>query len=122
MGTIGVFGKFFKDKRIALGLTLRHFCETHNLDAGNISKIERGILPPPKDEILKKYARYLKLNEGTDDWYEFFDLAAAEAGRIPKELMEKEIVARMPFLFRTIRGKKITKDRLEKLIKLIKET
>lgn len=122
MKTIGVFGKFFKEKRIALDLTLRHFCEIHNLDAGNVSKIERGILPPPKDEILKKYAHYLKLKEGTDDWYNFFDLAAAEAGRIPKELMEKEIVARMPFLFRTIRGKKITKDRLEKLIKLIKES
>ena len=75
-----------------------------------------------ENEILKKYANYLKLKEASDEWYEFFDLAAAESGRLPKELREKEIVARMPFLFRTIRGKKITKEKLDKLIKLIKES
>jgi len=116
------FGTFFKERRIKLGLTLRQFCEEHSIDPGNLSKMERGMLTPPKDEILKKYAHYLKLKEGTDEWYEFCDLAAAESGRLPKELMEKEIVARMPFLFRTIRGKKITKEKLEKLIKLIKES
>jgi len=122
MKTSGAFGSFFKQKRMAMGMTLRHFCELHGLDAGNISKLERGGLPPPKEEILKKYARYLKLKEGSDSWYEFFDLASAEAGRIPKGLMEKEIVAKMPFLFRTIRGKKISKEKLEKLINLIKES
>ena len=116
------FGAFFKEQRIGLGLTLRQFCEEHSIDPGNLSKMERGVLPPPKDEILKRYAQYLKLKEGTDKWYEFFDLAAAESGRLPKDLKEKEIVARMPFLFRSIRGKKITKEKLDKLIKLIKES
>lgn len=122
METEKTFGGFFKEKRISLGLTLRQFCEKHNLDAGNMSKIERGILPPPKDEILKKYAKFLGLKEGSNDWYLFFDLAAAEAGRLPKELMEKDVVARMPVLFRTLRGKKLSKDKLDKLIKLIKES
>lgn len=117
------FGEFFKEKRIALGLTLRHFCEKHRIDAGNMSKVERGILPPPKsDGLLKKYAALLNLKEGSDDWYQFFDLAAADSGRLPKELMEKDILARMPVFFRTIRGKKLSKDKLDKLIKLIKES
>lgn len=117
------FGEFFKEKRIALSLTLRHFCERHNLDAGNISKMERGIFSPPKSEVLlKKYARYLNLQKGTDDWYLFFDLAAAETGRLPKELTEKEIVQRMPLFFRTLRGKKLTKEKLDKLIRIIKES
>ncbi len=117
------FGEFFKEKRIALGLTLRQFCEKHHIDAGNTSKIERGILPPPKsDELLKKYAALLNLKKGSDDWYQFFDLAAADSGRLPKELMEKDILARMPVFFRTIRGKKLSKDKLDKLIKLIKES
>lgn len=117
------FGGFFKEKRIALGLTLRKFCEKYNLDAGNISKLERGILPPPKsEEILKRYAKCLELKEGTDSWYEFFDLAAAESGRLPKDLGEKEIIERVPLLFRTIRGKKLTKEKLDKLIKIIKES
>lgn len=117
------FGEFFKEKRIALGLTLRQFCEQCHIDAGNMSKIERGILPPPKsEELLKKYAALLNLKEGTDDWYLFFDSAAADSGRLPKELMEKDILARMPVFFRTIRGKKLSKDKLDKLIKLIKES
>ncbi len=117
------FGSFFKEKRIKLDMTLRQFCEHHGLDAGNISKIERGLLPPPKShELLKKYVSFLRLKKGTDDWYLFFDLAAAESGRLPKELMEKEILSRMPVLFRTIRGKKLSKDKIDKLIKLIKES
>ncbi len=116
------FGACFKERRIGLGLTLRQFCGKHGIDPGNLSKIERGVLPPPKDEILKRYARHLKLKEASDEWYEFFDLAAAESGRLPKELREKELVARMPMLFRTLRGKKLSKDKLDKLIKLIKES
>lgn len=42
------FGSYFKDRRIKLGLTLRQFCEKHSMDPGNLSKIERGVLPPPK--------------------------------------------------------------------------
>ncbi len=117
------FGSFFKEKRIALGLTLRQFCEKHSLDAGNMSRIERGISQPPKsDSLLEKYSGFLRIKKGTDDWYRFCDLAAAETGRIPKELMDKEAMARMPVLFRTIRGKKLSKEKLDKLIKLIRES
>ncbi len=117
------FGEFFKGRRIALGLTLRGFCEKHGLDAGNISKIERGMLPPPKSEnLLHRYADFLALRKGSDGWYEFFNLAAAEAGRLPRELMNEDIMKRMPVLFRTIRGKKISKKKLDKLIELIKES
>ena len=101
---------------------MRQFCEEHGLDAGNLSKLERGILPPPKEVLLKKYAKLLQLKEGADDWYRFFDAAAAAAGRLPKELMEKDIMDRVPVLFRTIRGKKLTKSKLDKLIKIIKES
>jgi len=123
MATGRSFGSFFKEKRMELSLTLRQFCEKYSLDAGNISKMERGILPPPKsEELLKKYAKSLNLKEGTDDWYLFFDLAAAETGRFPKELMEKDVLKRMPLLFRTLRGKKLTKEKLDKLIRIIKES
>ncbi|MBL7068335.1 MAG: helix-turn-helix domain-containing protein [Candidatus Omnitrophica bacterium] len=123
MATGRSFGSFFKEKRIELSLTLRQFCEKYNLDAGNISKMERGIFPPPKSEgLLKKYAKLLNLKEGTDDWYLFFDLAAAETGRFPRELMEKDVLKRMPLLFRTLRGKKLTKEKLDKLIRIIKES
>jgi len=115
------FGEFFKEKRIALGMTLREFCEEHNLDPGNLSKLERGRLSPPKEKKLEEYALYLKIEKGSDDWYEFFDLATAEAGRIPKELMENELVEKLPILFRTARGKKPSKEELEEFVRFLKK-
>ena len=116
------FGEFFKQKRIALGVTLRQFCQENGLDAGNISKLERGLLPPPQTrEKLEEYARLLKIKKGSDDWYQFFDLAAAETGRIPEELLAKrEIVDKLPILFRTLRGQKVPEEKLDELIKKIK--
>ena len=44
------FGAFIKDARINAGLTLRGFCKIMKADPGNWSKIERGLLPPPKEQ------------------------------------------------------------------------
>ena len=115
------FGEFFKTKRIALGKTLREFCLENDLDPGNISKLERGFLSPPQHDKLIEYANLLKLKKGTDDWYKFFDLAAAENGRIPKDILsDEEVVKELPVLFRTLRGGKITDEKLDKLIRKIK--
>lgn len=118
------FGEFFKEKRIALRKTLRQFCAENRLDPGNISKLERGLMPPPQgSEKLEEYARYLQIKKGSDDWYQFFDLARIEAGRIPDELLRDEaVVSSLPILFRTLRGKKISDKKLEKLVELIKKS
>lgn len=117
------FGEFFKERRIALGKTLRQFCIENKLDPGNISKLERALLPPPhKREKLEEYARLLEIREGSDEWYNFFDLAAAETGRIPEDLMAKEkIEDKLPILFRTLRGQKVPDEKLEELIKKIRD-
>lgn len=122
MKTSGGFGEFFKAKRQGLGLTLREFCLKHKLDPGNLSRLERGLLPPPQDrDRLEEYARYLGLKQGNDEWYHFFDLAAAAKGRIPEELMEdKEVVAKLPLVFRTLRGKRLSDKELDDLVKKIK--
>ena len=117
-----IFGDFFKKIRISLGITLRQFCSENGFDPGNISKLERGLLPPPQNkEKLKEYAILLKIKEGSDDWYTFFDLAAAETGKIPSELMSNEsIVDQLPILFRTLRGQKVPEEKLDELIKKIR--
>lgn len=52
------FGEYYRKLRIAKGLTLRKFCLENMLDAGNHSKLERGLLPPPRDmETLLFYAQ-----------------------------------------------------------------
>lgn len=118
------FGKFFKNMRLRTGLTLRNFCFTFSLDPGNLSKLERGLVPPPASrEKLEKYASYLELKEGTDEWYEFFDLAAACTGRIPADVMsDSRLVEKLPLVFRTLRGQKVSEDQLDELAELIRKT
>ena len=116
------YGAFFKEKRRKLGLTLREFCRGNELDPGNISKIERGLLPPPKSkEILLKYASALGINEGTDDWLIFCDLATVSAGKIPTDIVSNEqIMNVLPLLFRTARERTINEEDLQKLVDSIK--
>jgi transcriptional regulator with XRE-family HTH domain len=121
MKTSTIFGEFFKAKRQALGLTLREFCLKHKLDPGNLSRMERGVLPPPQDrERLEAYAKALGLKPGSDDWYTLFDLAAAAKGRIPEALLDDQaVVAKLPLVFRTLREKRITDKQLEELVKKV---
>mgnify|MGYP003476569329 CR=1 FL=1 len=118
-----LFGEFFKARRIAIKKTLRQFCSENGVDPGNISKLERGLLPPPQSrEKLEEYANYLKMKKGSDDWYTFFDLAAAETGKIPDDIMAKgKIEDKLPILFRTLRGQKVSDENLEKLIKMLRD-
>jgi len=114
---VNLFGQFFKKKRLGLGKNLRQFCIENDLDPGNISKMERGILDPPTStEKLEQYGRSLKIKKGSDDWYEFFDLARVSRGRIPDEILcDKQLVSKLPLLFRTLKGQKLTGKQLNRL-------
>lgn len=117
------FGEFFKQKRIALEKTLRQFCQENKLDPGNISKIERGkMLPPNSEEKLKEYAQCLKIAIGSKEWQNFKDLAAIDAGKIPEDIKDKELLARLPVFFRTLKEKKFSQQMLDELIRKIRES
>lgn len=118
------FGSFFKSLRLRLGYTLRDFCVNNSLDPGNISKLERGVLPPPQNEDkLAAYAKALDLKQGTDEWYEFFDLAYAAAGIVPSDLMnDKQVAQRLPAFFRSLRSEKISPEKLDALIERIRDS
>ena len=89
-----MFGTFIKEIRSRSRIGLREFCLDHSHDPSNWSKIERGVLPPPKDEdLLTDWAQQLGLKPGSEDWLKFFDYAAVDAGRIPAYVLEdKELV------------------------------
>lgn len=108
MSTTSRFGAFFRKSRKALGLTLREFCRRNGFDAGNVSRLERGLVPPPRSkELLDAYARALKIIDGSSEWETFYDLAGAETGQIPKEaLANPSTVQNLPTLFRTLRGQR----------------
>jgi len=116
------FGEFIKDTRIRSGNTLRRFCEMHKFDAGNYSKLERGLFPPPAgEEKMFEIAHALGVKRGSDEWSTLFDLAAAAKGQLPKDLLsDAEVVEKLPVLFRTLRGEPVPADKLDELIDFIK--
>ncbi len=119
------FGDFFAElRRRQAGKSLRQFCLDHDFDPGNISKIERGRLSPPRSpEKLATYAHALALNEGSDEWLEFFDLAALARGEIPPDVLQNDkLVSQLPVFFRTVRGEPVPDEELKALIQTIRKT
>ena len=112
------FGPYLKELRMARRITLREFCRHASADPGNISRIERGIWPPPQDrDILERYAKALELKEASDEWYRFFDYAAVDCGIVPRDIMEDEDVVKvLPVLFRTLRREKPSEEDLDRLV------
>lgn len=58
------FGQALKAARVGLGWTLREFCLKNKLDPGNMSKIERGLLPPPRSaRVIQGWLRLMGYEE-----------------------------------------------------------
>jgi transcriptional regulator with XRE-family HTH domain len=113
------FANFIRVKRIAAGLTLREFCRLIGFDASNWSKIERGLSTPPQSKnVLDGIASVLKIEEGSQEYKEMFDLAALSS--IPDGLIEEELLAQLPVFFRTVRGENPTNEELKTLITKIR--
>ena len=118
------FGDMLKKLRTAKRVTLRDFCLKNGLDPGNYSRIERGLFPPPqKTELIEKYAIALEINPGSEQWIELFDLAAASRGEIPADLLEdRELLKKLPILFRTLRGRAVSRESMDELADRIRRS
>jgi transcriptional regulator with XRE-family HTH domain len=115
------FGEYIKNLRVEKRITLREFCRRINIDPSNWSKIERGVLQPPKSQIvLQEIAQTLGLTQKSEEWFTLMDLAAISF--IPKQLVsDEDILEKLPAFFRTLRGQPPSREELEKLIHLLKE-
>ena len=122
--SVATFGPYLKQLRLEKRITLREFCRLAIADPGNISKLERGMIPPPKDRsILERYAKALELQDGSDESYNFFDYAAADAGLLPRDIMEdEEVVKVLPVLFRILRNEKPTEEDLDRLVEKLRRS
>lgn len=116
------FGPFVEALRQRNRMTLREFCKRAGCDPANISRMERGLVPPPKSrDILERYAVALGLKDGTDNWYRFFDLAAVDQGIVPADIMaDADLVKALPLFFRTLRGQKPSPDEMRLIAGKIK--
>ena len=114
------FHELFKQKRMKIG-TVRQFANQAGVDLAYISRLENGIILPPKDpQKLARLAKTLGMTEGTDEWQEFMDLAAVAKNELPKDLQDDERVASvLPAFYRTLRRKELTEQELERLLGLI---
>lgn len=118
------FGRYFAElRRTRTGLSLREFCAANGFDPGNLSKLERGKLSPPRArDKLETYARTLGLEEGSSEWFEFFDKAAASRGEIPEDVMQDpEVLDQLPVLFRSLRGERVPAEQLERLLEMLRK-
>jgi len=124
MAELKTFGQMFKELRLKNGFTLRGFCQMFGKDPGNISKLERGVIPPTQDrDQLESFAAIFKLQPDTEEYEQFFLLAAIDAGKIPQAILnDKEVLSRLPVLFRTMTGQKVDGSKLDALIELIKRS
>jgi len=117
-----IFGEYFRELRLRQGLSLRAYCVASGEDPAYISRIERGLKAPPKDEeVLIRMAESLKLQRESEEWRYFHDLATVSAGRIPKPVMsDEELVKHLPLLFRTISGAKFSDEKLNEFVEYVR--
>jgi len=119
--TAQTFGEFFRQRRVATGLTLRSFCNRFGFDPAYISRVETDLLAPPSDkDKLSALAKALGITQDSMAWVDFFDLAYLAKGRVPVDILaDKKSQRFLPLLFRTVRGQRLSKKKLQELVNLI---
>ena len=71
---------------------------------------------------MGRICRALEWELDSEDWSALRDLAFAENGQIPKEILADGVVmSKMPLLLRTVRNKQLTEEELDRLIELIRD-
>ncbi len=84
LGQSNEFGRFFRNRRTALGLSLSEFCRQNGFDKANISRLERGLVKPPvSSELLQNYADALRMSTESEDRKSFMRHAAIARGKLP---------------------------------------
>lgn len=116
------FGEYLKKLRLERKLTLRSFCTEVGVEPGNYSKMERGLLPAPKDEAkLEPYRKALCLADESHEWRELVRLSSLSRGEIPhRVLSDKELVGKLPALFRSLEGEAVDEEVLNELVAAIR--
>jgi transcriptional regulator with XRE-family HTH domain len=116
------FGIFIREMRLKADLSLRKFCQLAQIDPSNWSKVERDIMIPSYErEKMEEISKIIKLEVGSQEYFEFFDLAAIAKRKIPDEVYsDQEVLEALPIFFRTVHGQKPTPEELDKVIHLLK--
>jgi len=116
-----LFGDYLRKLRLNKGFSLRRFSNMIDIDPGNMSRIERGVFPSPSKEKLDKIVEVLCLKEGSEEWQNLMDYAYISKKEIPdKVLSDEELLKKLPLIFRSLTGSKLTSEELDKLVEMIR--
>lgn len=100
------FGDILREKRVAMGFSLRKFAEMVGVSPTYLSQVEQNNVDAPTAERVKRMAELLA--ESSDEWI-------ALAGRVPDDLSEiiQSEPTEIPELLREASG--LTGDQLRQL-------
>lgn len=98
------FGAAIKKRRVEKGLSQRALAERLSVNFTYLSKIESGEMAPPSEEVIRKMADALEMNQD-----ELFALAK----KVPAELVELAMRPNMPRLLRA--AKDLSPEDLERI-------
>jgi len=118
------FGEYLRQKRLEKGFGLRSFARLIDMDAANLSNIERGKINPPRNEqLLSVIADALGLGSNAPERAELFDLAVADTpDRLAADLVGyAKDVQLVPLLLRTVANKQLTEEQIRELSERINE-
>ena len=110
--------------RARLGLPLRQFCMENGYDAGNISKLERGLLVPPRREAkLRDYASALPDQEGVRGLDHLFRSGCRVTARDPQmtSWRTSDSSADSRWCSALLRGQKVDERQLGRLVERMPE-
>lgn len=88
------FGKLIRDTRLKSGIGLNDMARRARISPAYLSRMERGLEPPPRDEVLERFAAILGLT--LDDVF-------VEAQRFPPDMQND--VARVVSVYRKHRSR-----------------
>ena len=101
-------------------LTLREVSRRSGIDAGNLSRIERGnTYPPKKKEVLLKLAEALQMDSTETE--SLIEQSKFINGQLVNELQNVREMNVIPMLLRAIDNEKLREEDVEKLIEMIKD-
>jgi HTH-type transcriptional regulator, competence development regulator len=91
---MAAFGETIRARRVEMGLKLRGLAKMLDVTPSYLSRIEAGIVPPPKEEKILRLAELLELN---------CDQLLASADKVSSDLLEiiRQDPIRMADIIRT---------------------
>lgn len=115
------FGDFVRATRLKNGLTGRESSLRAEMLPSNFSKLEHGVLLPPKDaDKLRGLAAAIGIQSNTPEAETFFDLAAKATDAVPLDLAD--IISKsetIPLLLRTIGNKRLSEKEIARLVEIV---